>query len=527
MSADEFKFRRDGLRFQPQLKTSGQVSVTARPAQVSGQELTRCESRLSDAIPASTSLREALVFEREITSETDGQSNKRSSQVPPNEMNTEIVCMMLESHEIDSCFVKGLDDDNERVRIQVEMVPPTLVLSNSTLAIPLSLDSSPNLAPETPLAVRRGKKLPPALNLKDQNDLPYPSIPTAFLGSPSTHSPKFEYANYTDEPSMDLDDMVANLRSQCASLGSRVCPAARIYKEESCHSSRISMASFSEEPGGDEWAFADNLMNSYSDKSFLDDFSRSAVLSGVVLDLDIRNSVEFDSDTSASALDSTSPKASTLAGTRANSHPRPRAQNFLGHISTPPPTIPLPRRPALSPAKPVRGILKSTKSVRFASLPNEDAEQPVVITSHISLLPSATLFNLPRRSMQGNHSPARPFASPNTTDSAAPATLAVVRAPSTRRASESSALRPTVRRPSIVPPGSPKHQHQPAAPSPGRFSMGARVGKENRPRSSSATVHPSRFVLDEKSREKGGHARDLGSKSRMPIAVRNIFTRFK
>jgi hypothetical protein len=60
--------------------------------------------------------------------------------------------------------------------------------------------------------------------------------------------------------------------------------------------------------------------------------------------------------------------------------------------------------------------------------------------------------------------------------------------------------------------------------------MGAKTGKQNRFRSSSTPVHPSRFVLDENTlkRAKEINAREsVSNKSRMPVAVRNIFTRFK
>lgn len=529
LSAEDFKSKQDEIRIRRLLRASDNARVMAAPAQIARPEPARSPEPPTSVFPAANSSREALVFEQEITLQNDGQSKQWSLQVPASTMNPEMVDMMLELHDLNSYFIKSPDVGGERVGIRDKFVPPTLMLSNSTLAIPISLDSSPSLTSETPLAVRRGKKVPPTLNLNEEpNDMPYPSIPTAFLGSPSTYSPKFEYANHGDEPSMNLDDMVANLRSRCSSLSSHIFPAARIYKgEESCHSSRISMASFSEEPRDNEWAFADDLMNSYSDKSFLDDFTKSAMFSGA--DLEIGSSGEFETDTSVSAVDTASP-AATDTPLRAPSSPhstkaqppRPCPQEFLK--STPPPVIPPPLRPAISLRKPVRGILKSVKSVRFASLPDDD------IPPRISILPSITLGgSLACRQSKQASSPSLNISTDSILAKGTSAPLPV-RAPSTRRASESSAVRPTTQRPSIILSNTPKNKDQSAMPLPGRHSMGAKLGKENRPRSSSTTVNPSRFVLDEKSlkRVKGMNAKDSGSqKSRMPIAVRNIFTRFK
>ncbi|KAI1796770.1 hypothetical protein LXA43DRAFT_1057618 [Ganoderma leucocontextum] len=105
------------------------------------------------------------------------------------------------------------------------LLVPTIMVSNSTAALALSLESSSNLHShqDLPLAIRRGKKPPPALSL-DQPEKPsmpesadsnsYPDIPSAFLGSSPT-SPSFNGVN-AREPSrfdMGLSTMCSNLKA--------------------------------------------------------------------------------------------------------------------------------------------------------------------------------------------------------------------------------------------------------------------------------------------------------------------------
>jgi hypothetical protein len=454
-------------------------------------------------------------------------------------MNPEMVDMMLELHDLKSYFGDKSQSDESKKTVSAEtVIPPTLVVSNSTLAVPIPLDSSPHLASDIPLAIRRGKKVPEGLTFKDgKDDMPYPIIATAFLGSPSSSSPKFEHANHPDEPSMNLDDMVASLRSRCVSLGSSVPSVPRTGEEGSSHLSRISMASFSEDQYADEWAFADSLMDAYGDKFLFDDTLISTTLSNT--DTEIGSPCGFETNTSIFTVDSVGLKRSLLpTGVKLR---RPSAQNFLDPV-TPPPTIPLPSRPASSPTKQVRGILKSTKSVRFASLPDDDDDnQPLVV---IPPLPSVMLRHPSplRQSFEPEGQEIRPGTpihtmppktaiSCTTTRKNTNEEILPTRSLTSRRASESSALRSIIRRPSIIVPSkkSPSSVAQSNPSSLGRHSMGAKIGKENRPRSSSTPVHP-RFVLDGNTlkRAKEINAREsVSQKSRMPIAVRNILTRFK
>ncbi len=107
------------------------------------------------------------------------------------------------------------------------LLVPTIMVSNSTAALALSLESSTNLHShqDVPLAIRRGKKPPPALTLEqpgkpstpesaDSNS--YPDIPSAFLGSSPT-SPSFNGVNIAaGKPSkfdMGLSTMCTNLKA--------------------------------------------------------------------------------------------------------------------------------------------------------------------------------------------------------------------------------------------------------------------------------------------------------------------------
>ncbi|KAJ3756945.1 hypothetical protein F5878DRAFT_526698, partial [Lentinula raphanica] len=116
-------------------------------------------------------------------------------------MNSDLVDMMVELRSLNTYFKE--DDKNdlhtgglektsqELLSTPIDTVcthPPSLIVSNSQCVIPLSLESAGSLhsAPKT-LAARRGNKslaLAP-LTIKTGAADPYPSVPTAFLGSPS------------------------------------------------------------------------------------------------------------------------------------------------------------------------------------------------------------------------------------------------------------------------------------------------------------------------------------------------------
>ncbi|KAF9071534.1 hypothetical protein BDP27DRAFT_1174539, partial [Rhodocollybia butyracea] len=113
-------------------------------------------------------------------------------------MNPDLADMMMELRNINSYF-KEEDEEKEKSAEQlcfpsetnVDLHPPSLIVSNSQYVIPLSLESTGSLHNTVPttLAARRGNKAPAPLTVKLESLDPstYPSIPTAFLGSPSSY----------------------------------------------------------------------------------------------------------------------------------------------------------------------------------------------------------------------------------------------------------------------------------------------------------------------------------------------------
>ena len=109
------------------------------------------------------------------------------------------------------------------------LLVPTIMVSNSTAALALPLESSSNLHShqDVPLAIRRGKKPPPVLTL-DQAEEPnmlesadsnsYPDIPSAFLGASPT-SPSFNRVKAGEPSKFDM-----GLSTMCSSLKALVPP---------------------------------------------------------------------------------------------------------------------------------------------------------------------------------------------------------------------------------------------------------------------------------------------------------------
>ncbi|KAJ6607515.1 hypothetical protein B0H10DRAFT_553288 [Mycena sp. CBHHK59/15] len=297
--------------------------------------------------------RNALVFEHEIILNSGGNSRRLSLRVPAKTMNPEVVDMMLELQSLNSFFKEGSEEMDQPAAPQ----PPSLVVSNSHFALPVSLESSGNLSPGIPLALaaRRGKKMLPPLSFKQSvhEEDAYPSMPTAFLGSPSSYSPKFEFASDPNRSSMDLQQMVTSLRSQCASIDSTTPLDANL--EELA----LSTAAGKEE---DEWAFADGLLDLYTSRPFDPDFVKKPLLPQLV---------DYAEESLAHAALS-------------SNNQRPRSD------LSPPPSTPLPPCPPPQRLS-VRSILKSSKSVRFASLPNE---RPVSIPTPAVIAPRRSLGSL-------------------------------------------------------------------------------------------------------------------------------------
>ncbi|EIN10181.1 hypothetical protein PUNSTDRAFT_65550, partial [Punctularia strigosozonata HHB-11173 SS5] len=109
-------------------------------------------------------------------------------------MNPETVNMMMQLRDLNKFF-----DDNPRSEAPQMVVPgpdrscnPSIMVSTSTVVMPISLSSTGTLdTPEnvgtTPLAIRRGCRLPQQLKLKAGQDIPYPGVPTPFVGTPSAY----------------------------------------------------------------------------------------------------------------------------------------------------------------------------------------------------------------------------------------------------------------------------------------------------------------------------------------------------
>ncbi|KAJ3888067.1 hypothetical protein GG344DRAFT_54418, partial [Lentinula edodes] len=113
-------------------------------------------------------------------------------------MDPDLAGMMMELRNLNSYFKEeDVQADDSVQRLEEGLCSPvdgmythtpSLIVSNSQCIIPLSLESAGSLhtVPKI-LAVRRGNKALPPLSIKSElmNPSPYPSIPTAFLGSPS------------------------------------------------------------------------------------------------------------------------------------------------------------------------------------------------------------------------------------------------------------------------------------------------------------------------------------------------------
>ena len=146
---------------------------------------------------------------------------------------TELVDMMQELKDLKNFF----EDTSQ----EVSRVIPSLMISNSHCTFPLSLDScqSFTLTPVANLANRRGRSPPPPLLLKNQtpsSELPCPSIPAAFLGSPSSYSPDFPDVDLsnTHTSGLRIEDMINNLRLQCSSMVLKTPPVDNSWNSRSC-----------------------------------------------------------------------------------------------------------------------------------------------------------------------------------------------------------------------------------------------------------------------------------------------------
>ena len=124
----------------------------------------------------------------------------------------ELVDMMQELKDLKNFFE---DTSQEASRII-----PSLMISNSHCTFPLSLDScqSFTLNPVPNLANRRGRNPPPPLLLKNQSpSSELPGLPTASLGSTSLYSDSSD-VDISNSSGLRIEDMINNLRLQCSSI---------------------------------------------------------------------------------------------------------------------------------------------------------------------------------------------------------------------------------------------------------------------------------------------------------------------
>jgi len=147
-------------------------------------------------------------------------------------MDAELDDVMSELKSLRSLFqtpIEGDDDFSEPLltsRLD-NLSLPSLVVSNSHFTLPIALESSRSISRfnAVPLARRRGKKVPPLVFAQQKKliELPYPGIPTAFLGSQSPRAS--EQGKFDNRPILGFEDMINNLRLQCLTMNLKTPPS--------------------------------------------------------------------------------------------------------------------------------------------------------------------------------------------------------------------------------------------------------------------------------------------------------------
>lgn len=244
-----------------------------RPESLSGSRpLRRCAShstrqtRTPDCTPAYTPISYPSVRART-------KLRRWSLGVPPSYLGTELIIRRLESQRIDA--ITGAEPAQCNASIDAPSLPlPAIKVSTSTTTIAISFPGSPegpSAAPE-PLAIRRGQKMPVPLTLNSPKRAAeeYPSIPTAFLGTPSAYSPHFQLTSsiaQLDAESLPVSDMISALRSQAASLKVSSPAETSLSPLGIPHPSANSLSAASSDivqsVSDDDWAFAQDLMLRY------------------------------------------------------------------------------------------------------------------------------------------------------------------------------------------------------------------------------------------------------------------------
>ncbi|KAI9510508.1 hypothetical protein F5148DRAFT_1178968 [Russula earlei] len=203
-----------------------------------------------------------------------GKLRRWSLGVPPSYISTEFMKRRHESQRVDA--VAGIESAQSDALNDAPPLPlPAIKVSTSTATIAISFPGSPEgptHAPE-PLAIRRGQKMLASLTLRSPRHATeeYPSIPTAFLGTPSAYSPHFRLTSSNaqcDAESLPISDMISTLRSQAASLKvSSPAESSSFLSERPPSVNSLSAASSDIVPSvsEDDWAFAHDLMSRYGE----------------------------------------------------------------------------------------------------------------------------------------------------------------------------------------------------------------------------------------------------------------------
>ncbi|PCH36211.1 hypothetical protein WOLCODRAFT_126852 [Wolfiporia cocos MD-104 SS10] len=486
----------------------------------------------------------------------------------------------------------GVPSNNSRsMEFAEKPLVPTIMVSSSTAILPISLESSQSLT-RVPLAIRRGKKMPTPLTVDKPKEVvsasSYPDIPTPFLGSPSSSSPTFEYSQNPSAFSMGLEAMCNNLRSLCPDLRasrSGSSDTAGIQDQSNSCWRSLPSAQYSGSPSEDEWGFAKDLMDQYGDDkppileepstaqpvpatpqagpvepsgADADSFSwamsptltnsiEQSATSPSIDDLKLlrRKTVIIETPTQQREPSSDSPDGGDLDDHAPIPFESPSDRPFSCSQclqSTPPQS-----RPSSSASmRPVKGILKEKKSVRFSVIPSRheypsESHQDECAHQSLSEPARASMFSSPRSS------PLRQAHSPKTPDSPGDLTAVETGPPSLPK---HPALRAMARKPGRpVSPQTPTptilldQQRAPLRSLNARQSLPAKrnskavYAESARSRKSLEAGMPRRLMkaasasavgMDAQQGPIGNVRREsVAQKSRMPVPFRTILTRFR
>jgi len=161
------------------------------------------------------------------------------------------------------------DEDLQGSGAETKHAVPTIMVSNSTAIVPLSLESSQSLA-SSPLALRRGKKMLPPITVHPSTCLvtqatSYPDIPSPFLGSPTSSRPSFEgLDSESPESSMDIHVICADLYSRLPEMP--CSPLSPTSASSEYHSCVVACEQALMCPVEDDWAGPQEFIEQHADQ---------------------------------------------------------------------------------------------------------------------------------------------------------------------------------------------------------------------------------------------------------------------